>query len=272
MTQVAAAQRVTSNDPRPRVIVLGASNVARGISPIVETARQMLGPAEYHVALGHGRSYALGTTMFGRWLPGILQCGLWERLAARPSASPSAPTYALVTDIGNDILYDVPVDTIIGWVRDCVDRLAAVGARGIVTELPVVNLPQLGARRFAVLRRAFFPRCRLSLEEVVARSFAVNSEVCRAAAEKKFFAAAVSAQWYGFDPIHIRRTCFARAWPELLSSWVDEEPRDVRMRPSLRRWVYLHSRVPQHRAWWRFEQRGAQPCGRLHDGSSLFWY
>ncbi len=43
---------------RPRVVLLGASNLTRGISTAVGTARMILGePGEYLIAMGHGRSY-----------------------------------------------------------------------------------------------------------------------------------------------------------------------------------------------------------------------
>ena len=59
--------------------------------------------------------------MLGRELPGITTCGLWDALAARPPAR----TAALVTDVGNDLLYGAPVAAILDWVAECLDRLAA---------------------------------------------------------------------------------------------------------------------------------------------------
>src|SRR5947207_14876376 len=85
-----------------RVVALGASNLTRGLRIVVSTARQTWGPdIEIFGALGHGRSYGADSRVFVRRLPGILQSGLWRDLAARPPV----PTRALVTDVGNDILY-----------------------------------------------------------------------------------------------------------------------------------------------------------------------
>ena len=58
-----------------------------------------------------------------RELPGIVECGLWDALAQRPPA----PTVALLTDIGNDLLYDVPVPQIVSWVETCLDRFSPRG-------------------------------------------------------------------------------------------------------------------------------------------------
>ena len=37
--------------------------------------------------------------------------------------APAAATAALVTDIGNDVLYGIPVDTILAWVEECLERI-----------------------------------------------------------------------------------------------------------------------------------------------------
>jgi len=84
--------------PARRVVLLGASNLTRGISTAVETARLQWGrPLDVMAALGHGRSYGLASRLLCRTLPSIVECGLWPALAARPPA----PTAALVTDVGN---------------------------------------------------------------------------------------------------------------------------------------------------------------------------
>src|SRR5579872_6971938 len=86
-----------------RVILLGASNVANGFPTIVATAGRLLGaPLDVLGAFGHGRSYAMRMGILWHELPGIRECGMWPVLEARPPA----PTFALLTDVGNDLLYD----------------------------------------------------------------------------------------------------------------------------------------------------------------------
>ena len=114
--------------PGRRVVLIGASNLARGISTIVETAQLGWGePVEILAALGHGRSFGQESSIFTRKISGIIQCGLWSALAS----APARPTTALVTDIGNDILYGTSVNVIVGWVATCFDRLSEAGARTI---------------------------------------------------------------------------------------------------------------------------------------------
>ncbi|MEX0819484.1 MAG: hypothetical protein WD070_07815, partial [Pirellulaceae bacterium] len=92
----------TGEGPNRRVVLLGASNIARSPAIVFDSARSAWGsPLDIVAATGHGRSYGMTSCVLGRTLPGILQCGLWEALATRPLV----PTAALLTDIGNDILY-----------------------------------------------------------------------------------------------------------------------------------------------------------------------
>ncbi len=156
---VAAAQR--------RAVLLGASNLTKGIGTVLETASRLWGrPLSVFGALGHGRSYGRTSSLFGRALPGILECGLWEELARWPAM----PTAALVTDIGNDLLYEEPVEEIVRWVGACLDRLAAINARTVVTLLPVENLAGLSRARFTFMRTIFFPHSRITLDEVARRA------------------------------------------------------------------------------------------------------
>jgi hypothetical protein len=76
-------------------------------------------------ALGLGRSYGARSRVLLRGLPGILQSGLWRQLESLPPA----PTRALVTDVGNDILYGSSPEQILEWVEESVARLQLRGAR-----------------------------------------------------------------------------------------------------------------------------------------------
>src|SRR5262249_4226670 len=120
--------------PRRRVILLGASNLVRSLSTVVETARlTWREPVEIMAAIGHGRSYGQYSAVFGRKISGIFPCALWKDLQARAPL----PTTALVTDVGNDLLYEVPVELIVEWVDGCLEHLAAVNANTVVTQLPM---------------------------------------------------------------------------------------------------------------------------------------
>lgn len=252
-----------------RVVLLGASNLAKGIGTVAETAHRAWGrPLEMLVALGHGRSYGQASRVLGRHLPGILECGLWQDLAARPAAS----TAALVTDIGNDLLYEQPVERVTAWVEQCLDRLAAAQARTVVTLLPLENLKTLSPARFRLLRTIFFPSSRINLAQVAERARLLDERVRRLAAERAFATIGPRAAWYGFDPIHIRFFARSRAWREILASWATSPELLEPAGSCLARTLSLRLRVPERRRLIGFEQRRRQPSARLRDGTTVALY
>jgi hypothetical protein len=257
---------VSRQEPIARVVLLGASNLTRGISTVVELAQSVCGgPAEYLIALGHGRSYGQGSTVLGRWLPGIVPCALWESIRAAPHRA----TYALVTDIGNDLMYEAPVDKIAGWVDECCARLEDCGARMVITGLPLANIATLSPQRYELFRGAMFPRCSLALGEIESAAMELNERVEDLARRRGGTVVSHCGTWYGWDPIHIRKKIFPQAWRRILAPWVVGGTLPPAPHGSLRRWLYLRSRVPYERRIGRLTQRRAQPCGRLSDGSTI---
>jgi hypothetical protein len=252
-----------------RVVLVGASNLTKGIGTVLETALSVWGrPLEVLGALGHGRSYGRTSAILGRQLPGILQCGLWRELEGESAV----PTAALVTDIGNDLLYEEPVEQIVRWVEECLDRLAAAQARTVVTLLPLDNLRTLSLARFRLMRAIFFPHSRIGLEEVGRRAHALDGAVRRLALDRGFGVVAHRSAWYGFDPIHIKARQRPLAWREILSAWSVASDVESPVRASIARTLYLRSRMPERCRVWGFERRGRQPSALLSDGTTVAIY
>ena len=160
--------------PARRVVLIGASNLAIGWPTVIDAAREAWGaPLDVMAALGHGRSYGKTSRLFWRTLPGITTCRLWEDLDQRPAAA----TAALVTDIGNDVLYGIPVDTILAWVEECLERLAAVSASTIITAPPMESLHRVGPRRYALMRTILFPNCRIDLGSALQAARELNERI-----------------------------------------------------------------------------------------------
>ena len=252
-----------------RVIILGASNVTRSFGTLVATARSIHdGPLEIVAAHGHGRSYGMAwSAVFARKLPGILSCGLWDmsqEFVARPAA--------LVTDIGNDLLYEHPVSTVAGWVEQCLDRLSAMSAQTIVTGLPVENILGISEARYKFFRNLFVPGCSLGRREIEARSIALDERVRALAMSRSMTVVAPRLAWYGLDPMHIRLRHYPTAWHEVLRSWRVQDDMPGISRGKLMESLYLRSRIPARVRWFNRELNASQPSARLRDGTTVAIY
>jgi hypothetical protein len=196
-----------------RVVALGASNLTRGFQTIVSTARAMWGPdVEVVAALGHGRSYGAHSRFVIRTLPGILESGLWRRLESLSAA----PTRALVTDVGNDILYGFSAEQTLAWTAEAVERLQKFTNDIVLTNLPLASIRRLSETKFRVCRSIIVPSCRLSLRQIVHTAEQVNEGLAALAAARRIQFFRLKPEWYGVDPIHIRPALWRPAWQEIL--------------------------------------------------------
>ncbi len=199
----------------------------------------------------------------------MLDAGLWRELADAPRPEAS---FALLTDIGNDLMYEVDPEIICRWVEKILLRCQSVARRVVVTALPLASIQRLGPRRYMTIRRIIFPRCRLTLDEAKRRAATIDEAVRRTAEQHGATVVDHDATWYGFDPIHVRRTHFAHAWASILAAWNERETSVALARGSLRRWVHLGVLSPEKRAFFGIERHRRQPAGRLRDGSTVWLY
>lgn len=253
---------------RPRLIALGASNLARGMLALLDAARAAHdGPVEAFAALGRGRSYGIRSSLLGRGLGGIDDCGLWPTLAA----SAAAPTTAVVMDVGNDLLYGVEVDQLLTWVAAALTRLRSTGARTIVVGLPMVTIRQLGERRYRLVRSILFSRCRLTRSEMLDRAERTHQGIAALAQAHGATFHELPAHGYGFDAIHFRH----RVWPEVARNWLGLAATAAAPPPAcngtLARLRFLGA-APAISTRWGREHRAAQPVRRWADGTTLALY
>jgi hypothetical protein len=206
--------------PSQRAVLLGASNLHRGLPlGLALLARAAGAPVEAWVAAGRGRSFGTASRFaFVRRLPGVVESPLWREVAAfRRAADP--PPLALVTDVGNDLLYGVPVPGILGWVAACLDRLGEAGARTVVTLLPLPRLERLTPLQFRAFAALLYPGRRASWAETLERARALDAGLAELARSRALPTVAPPLDWYGLDTVHIRPSRQADAWREVLRAW-----------------------------------------------------
>ena len=256
-----------SSDPQRRFILLGASNIARSFSTVVSTCQQVCGqPVDLMTASGHGRGYGLESWVLGRSLPSILECGLWDALATRPPLQ----TVSLLTDIGNDLVFGASPEQVASWVEQCLRRLARLSNRIIVTELPLASLVKLGAVRFRIMRTLLFPRSVLTAGVAAQHARELNERVVELATQYDAQRVCPAAQWYGVDPIHVKRAYQTRAWQTILS--VGQPSAAANAVSSFFPARSLCCLRPQHRRLFGIKQSRRQPCATLINGTSISLY
>ncbi len=196
-----------------RVIVLGASNLSRGFGTVVSTVRAVCGPeVEILAAHGRGRSYGAPSRVLFRTIPGILESGLWKKLESMPPV----PTRALITDVGNDILYGYSAGRILNWVEEAIRRLQPITRNITLTDLPTSSVRRLSKTGFLAVRSAFYPYCRLSMAQVIESIEEVSAGIAELSAVHGLRFFRMNPAWYGLDPVHIRLSNRRIAWPEIL--------------------------------------------------------
>lgn len=253
-----------------RVIILGASNVTIGMATIVHQLRQTLGPVDLLAAHGHGRSYGSRSRVLCRALPSIRSCRLWEDLERREPLE--QPPLALITDVGNDILYGTESGKIVEWVGACTDRLAAHGARLTLAALPMGSVRRLGRTRYHLTKACFFPGRGPCWQEMQAAAAELDDGLARLAESSGAALVRPRDTWYGFDPIHIRWSARRAAWRELLSAWPAPSMRSAPITVQRVGRIRLLRLRPALRDLCGRRQEASQPALRLDDGTMISFY
>lgn len=258
-------------------MLLGASNVALGFRAAVRAARERLSaPLEVFAAIGHGRSFGNESSVFGRSLPGITGCGLWPRIQQCEPIS----TYAIVTDIGNDLAYGYEPWQLQVWLEESLAQLAAINAHVVITALPLETLRKLPEWEFVFFSRLFFPHRRIERARMLAYAEEMDARVERIARERKLTRCVPRHEWYGHDPIHIARGARREAWRTFCAAWrLDGElfpvPARVRKPPATpfdAPWRQRGRLVPEQRKFFGVHAGREQSCAQLDDGTRFFLY
>jgi hypothetical protein len=180
----------------------------------VETAyASLMNPLSIHAVMGFGRSYGKESGFLGKKFSGISSARIWEALEENSTQR----TIAFLTDVGNDLGYEQPVEVIMEWVIACASRLQSYGARVVLTGLPLDVLRGMSASKFTLLRSLLFPSCRLSWGEMLSRADDLGERLAALSKSQEIPIFSVPNAWYGFDPIHPKRARMRDYWRELFA-------------------------------------------------------
>jgi hypothetical protein len=265
------APRIQGQSPLA-VIVLGASNVSRGLARLTATVRRRAErPFDLFVAAGHGRSYGANSRVWMRRLPSILGCGLWRALDRDGIGPARGPCMALVTDIGNDLLYGFPPEQVAAWVGEAVDRLTDRGAKVAIARLPLEAVSRVGPVRYRALKTFFVPGCPLSIEGIRSAAADLDGRLAELAARSGLATIDQPGEWYGFDTLHPRRRRLDTLWNRACDAW-GLPPASHPARAGFREWSRLGSRAAEVRMLGHRMLHTRQPIHRYPDGGSVSLY
>lgn len=199
MNQAMLTALYQQSSPVNRIVLLGASNLTLSLRLVIQQIQHHCGgPSEVLAAAGHGRSYGESSQVLIRELPGIIACDLWSQL----EAGEARPTYAFLTDIGNDVLYGFPPHQILQWITWCVELLQEQSAYIVMTNLPIVSIESLPEWRYQLFRNLFYPSCQLSRNEAVERVKVIHQGLIELAARKQLILCEQQPEWMSMDGIH----------------------------------------------------------------------
>jgi len=258
---------VADREPVLRAVLLGASNLKAGLPIVVDGIRRKApGAVEVLTACGHGRSYgAWSRFLFVRRLPGIAGCGLWPALEERPPLR----TLALLTDVGNDLVYGVPVERIASWIEICLDRLAFHRCEIVITLLPLQRLERLSPGQVRLATALLFPGRKPSWPGLLEQARELDQRLRQMGQARGARLVEPAADWYGLDPIHLRRSLRREAWDRVVSGWPEDSETPGGLLKDL-------PRIPLFGAaelsLFGIALRSAQPALRLADGTTLALY
>lgn len=270
---------------RSRLLMIGASNVRRGLLCWMKIAMEMLPrPIDFIVVAGHGRSYGVRNNVIGWSLPGISNLD-WS---SHWSIADSTARYAILTDVGNDIMYGSEVNVLLRWVSTCIESIS-IADRAMIVGLPIERAKRVRRGQFELFRKIFFKKSLVTLEDVLERASEVDEALRESAARARLKWFQPLTSWYGWDPIHIQRRLHQEAWRILFQALLDGTSETI-IKPSNEscdRSILRRNEVPRltwrnrfrlifsranRQTWFDRDQSSPQPYVHFSDGSQVSFY
>ena len=153
-------------DPPILFLLMGASNLARGYSMLTQHLSECLGKnkTEFLNALGPGRGFCARGGIFNITYSPIKDCRIIE--SAEKKSKEALLTVALITDIGNDLMYGVSADTLIASLDLMIDEILKWDAEIFLTPIHINPKKDISPTIFFVLRFLLYPSSKVNYDEL----------------------------------------------------------------------------------------------------------
>lgn len=253
-----------------RIILLGASNLTLSLRLAIHAMQQRLGsPSEALVAVGHGRAYGICSSIMSRKLPSILESDLWQDLAAKKTRS--LPTYALLTDIGNDLLYGLLPRQILAALQRCIEHLQQHHAQIVMTNVPIASVENLTEARYLFFRNIFYPSSQLPHDVTLQRVRELHAGLIDFAARHEIRLYEQQLHWFGPDGIHVDYWQRQAFYEDVVRCFhIAESQQATKLNTESPSW--LQRPTFAYKALLGYDFHCPQPSGLLTNGSSVCKY
>jgi len=183
------------------MVLLGASNLSRGCFALARHVKVCLYPrkVEVLVASGPGRGYCVSGGLLNVSYPSIQSSDIFN--VAQRKRKSGYRVVALVTDIGNDIMYGESAGQVIETVQQIFGKLESMDAEIFYTTLPIAFEKGMNPIWFYILRSVLLPFSRVSRDKAVAEIIKVN-QFLRQSSSKHCHLILDMDRYLGFDEIH----------------------------------------------------------------------
>lgn len=245
-----------------RILLYGASNLwLSRKAALSEIRARFEGNLEIGLACGPGRSYGLDAG------------NPWNRYRALKTIDFELPTpkpaqsWALLTDVGNDIAYQQRPDTIVDWMGNLATQLEKRGYQIMVTGLPVETLTRVPPWMFKLLAWIYYSKRGLQQQELNQALWDVEGGLRELCEKRGYPFISTQAHWFGIDHFHLRPSFNREYWTTILDRYQPVasqivkpripilrglEPREYWQLGKLRKGrEYYDSVVPESKLWVR---------------------
>ena len=184
--------------------MVGASNLTISLPIALNLILEFIkGPKFVYVAHGPGRSYLKRAGLPMLQFQGISLCRLFDDLESAINKASNVKIYALVTDIGDDLLYTQEPNRIAEGVKYVLKRLHSLGAQIGITLLPESSIQRLSPARYYLLRTFYNPFCHVSYDRMMINVSLLTNLISKLCIEFNLKLLKQNSNWYGFDHIHL---------------------------------------------------------------------
>lgn len=200
-------------------VLLGASNLARGYSALTRNISQSVSGCEFLNALGPGRGYCAEGGLFNFTYSPIGECRVMDKVRAQQGRRIAV----LLTDIGNDIMYGVPEQSLVECLDTLIEKSLQLNAEVFVTSIHVDVRKDMGKASFKLLKAIFYPNSLVTYDKADSAVKKLNHYLEEKSAQnERVHLVSGLGEFCGMDKIHYSLFKSHLAWSRVAHAMLQE--------------------------------------------------